>query len=131
VCVAGKTLPICTKGSLLVVGGVTYAPTPNIAGQPVITSVISNLKLGTTVNTWNTIGAFDDLANSVVSINGSVQTAVGTFTAVNSSSALQVRIVGGKVQELHSEPVLQTLPLYLEVRFVPPSSNQAEDSASL
>ena len=130
-CASGKTQPLCTKGNLLVVGGVTYAPTPSIAGQPVITSVISNIKLGTAVNTWNTIGAFDDVANSVVSMNGSVQTAVGTFAAVNASSALQVRIVGGQVQEFHTQAAHQSLPLYLEVRFVPPSTSQAEDTAAL
>jgi hypothetical protein len=121
-CVSGKTLPLCTRGTLLVVNGAAYAPTPTIGGQPVVTTVLGSLKLGVAVNTWNTVGSFDDIKNSVVGISGSVQTGVGSFTNVNASSALQVRIVGGQVQEFHTTAAMQSVPLYLEVRFVPPAA---------
>ena len=121
-CVSGKTLPLCTRGTLLVVNGAAYAPTPTIGGQPVVTTVLGSLKLGVSANTWNTVGSFNDIKNSVVGISGSVQTGVGSFTNVNASSALQVRIVGGQVQEFHTTAAMQSVPLYLEIRFVPPAA---------
>ena len=121
-CSGNPTQPICTKGNLLYVGGIPYAPSPTLGGQPVLTTLLANLKLGVAVNTWNTIGSFNDVANTVVALSGSVQTGVGTFTTVNASPALQVRIVSGQVQEYHTSASLQSLPLYVEVRYVPPAN---------
>jgi hypothetical protein len=118
-CVTGKAQTFCVKGSLFVVAGVAYGPVPTYSGIPLNTAVLAGLKLGVQADTFNVIGTFDDVNNSVVSIVGSVQTAAGTFATVNASSSLQVKIVGGQVLESHAAALqISNKPLYLEVRYV-------------
>ena len=118
-CVVGKVQTFCLKGSLFLVSGIAYGPVPTYAGTPLNTVVLAGLKLGSQADTFNTIGTFDDVNNSIVSVVGSVQTAVGTYITVNAANSLQVKIVGGQVMESHSAALqVSNKPLYLEIRYV-------------
>jgi len=121
-CTAGKSFPICLAGGLLMVGDTPYAPMPTVGGQPVTVTTRGDLKLGAVAGTWNDIGAFDDVTTHVVTVTGSVTTAVGTFQAINAAGDLQVRVVGGKIQEWHAMPTLAGKTLYLEIRAAIPAT---------